>query len=112
MLMTDTPRKPRIPFVDRRGRLAIAWLFAIVVYLLTFPLEWGLRISLAYDLAVALFLALHAYRINGITAQDMRHYYHDREPSNHFVVIAAVVFSTLGSLAKITYPISVIGMMV
>jgi uncharacterized membrane protein len=71
MLMTDTPRELRFPFIDRRGRLAIAWLFAIVGYLLTFPLEWGLRISLAYDLAVALFLALHAYRINGITAQDI-----------------------------------------
>ena len=84
-----------IRLVDSKGRLAIASLIALVVYLLTFPLETGLRISLAYDLAVASFLALHAYRISRITAQDMRDYYQDREPSNRFVVITAVVFSSL-----------------
>jgi uncharacterized membrane protein len=81
--------------VDPKWRLAIASLIAMVVYLLTFPLETGLRISLAYDLAVASFLALHAYRFNRITAQDMQDYYQDREPSNRFVVITAVVFSSL-----------------
>ena len=82
-------------FVDTKGRLIIASLIAIVVYLLTFPLKTGLRISLAYDLAVASFLALHAYRINRITAQDIQDYYQDREPSNRYVVMTAVVFSSL-----------------
>jgi len=93
--MTNTPRQLMFRFVDPKRRLAIASLIALVVYLLTFPLETGLRISLAYDLAVASFLALHAYRINRITAQDMQGYYQDREPSNRFVVITAVVFSSL-----------------
>ena len=92
--MTPAPRKFVFCFVDPKGRLAIASLIAIAVYLLTFPLKTGLRISLAYDLAVASFLALHAYRINRIRAQDIQDYYHDREPSNRFVVMTAVVFST------------------
>lgn len=93
--MTNAPRKFIFRFVDPKGRLAIASLIAIAVYLLTFPLETGLRISLAYDLAIASFLALHAYRINRITAQDIQDYYQDREPSNRFVVTTAVVFSSL-----------------
>src|SRR5271157_2400556 len=93
--MTSTPRKLIFRFVYPKGRLAIASLIAIVVYLVTFQLETGLRISLAYDLAVGSFLALHAYRINRITAQDIQDYYQDREPSNSFVVMTAVVFSSL-----------------
>ena len=93
--MTPAPRKLIFRFVDLKRRLIIASLIAIAVYLLTFPLKTGLRISLAYDLAVASFLALHAYRINRITAQDIQDYYEDREPSNRFVVMTAVVFSSL-----------------
>ena len=93
--MTDAPRKFIFRFVDPKGRLAIASLIAIAVYLLTFRLETGRRITLAYDLAVASFLALHAYRINRITAQDIQDYYQDREPTNSFVVMTAVVFSSL-----------------
>ncbi len=93
--MTKTPRELMDRFVEPKVLVAIASLLALVVYLLTFPLEMGLRISLAYDLAVATFLALHAHRINRITAQDMRDYYQDREPSNRFVVMTAVVFSSL-----------------
>ena len=100
--MTVKPRKFRFLFVDPTGRLAIAVLIAIGVYLLTFRLETGLRISLAYDVSVASFLALHAYRINRITAQDMQDYYQDREPSNRFVVFAAAVFSTL-SMAGVAF---------
>jgi uncharacterized membrane protein len=98
--MTNKPRNLVFRFVDTKGRLAIASLIAIAVYVLTFPLGTGLRISLAYDLAVASFLALHAYRINRISAQDIQNYYQDREPSNRFVIIAAVVFSAL-SLAAV-----------
>jgi len=97
--MTSTPRKLMFRLSDQKGRLAIASLIAIAVYLVTFPLETGLRISLAYDLAVASFLALHAYRINRITAQDIQDYYQDREPSNRFVVFTAVVFSSLSMAA-------------
>ena len=93
--MTHAPSKFIFRFVDPKGRLTIALLVAVAVYLLTFPLESGLRISLAYDLAVASFLALHAYRINRITAQDIQDYYQDREPSNGFVVMTAVIFSSL-----------------
>ena len=73
--MIDAPREFIFRFVDTKRRLTIASLIAIAVYLLTFPLETGLRISLAYDVAVASFLALHAYRINRITAQDIQDYY-------------------------------------
>ena len=93
--MTPAPRKSIFRFIDPKGRLTIASLIAIAVYLLAFPFETGLRISLAYDVAVAAFLALHTYRINRITAQDIQHYYQDREPSNSFVVVTAVVFSSL-----------------
>jgi uncharacterized membrane protein len=93
--MTPAPRNLIFRFVDPKRRLTIASLIAIVVYVLTFPLETGLRISLAYDVAVASFLALHAYRINRITAQDIENYYQDREPSNRYVVMTAVVFSSL-----------------
>jgi uncharacterized membrane protein len=75
--------------------LPLALLVAAVVYQLTFPLETGLRITLTYDLSVASFLALEAYRINRITAQDIQDYFQDREPSNRFVIIAAMVFSVL-----------------
>jgi len=51
--MTPAPRKLIFRFVDLKRRLIIASLIAIAVYLLTFPLKTGLRISLAYDLAVA-----------------------------------------------------------
>jgi len=93
--MTDTPRKLVFHFVDPKGRWALASLIAIVVYLATFPLETGLRIALAYDLAIASFLALHAGRINRITAQDVQEYYQNRKPSTRFVVVTAVVFSSL-----------------
>ena len=73
--MTNKPRNLVFRFVDTKGRLAIASLIAIAVYVLTFPLGTGLRILLAYDLAVASFLALHAYRINRISAQDIQNYY-------------------------------------
>ncbi len=100
--MTPAPRKSIFRLVDPRGRLLIASLIAIAVYLLTFPLEIGLRVSLAYDLGVASFLVLHTYRINRITAQDIRDYYQDREPSNIYVVITAVLFSSF-SLAGVGY---------
>lgn len=93
--MTNSPKELKHPVVDPMGRLAIASLIAMVVYLVTFPLETGLRISLAYDVGVASFLAQYTYRINRITAQDMQDYYQDREPSSRFVLIAAAVFSTL-----------------
>ena len=93
--MTDAPREFIFRFVDPKRRLTIASLIAIAVYLLTFPLETGLRVSLTYDVAVASFLALHAYRINRITAQDIQDYYKHRQPSNRFIVMPALVFSSL-----------------
>jgi uncharacterized membrane protein len=100
--MTPAPRNPIFRFVNPKGRLMVASLIAIAVYLMTFPLETGLRISLAYDLGVASFLALHAYRINRFTAQEIQDYYQDREPSNRYVVITAVVFSSL-SMAGVAF---------
>ncbi len=91
--MTQAPRKPVFRLINPQGRLTLATLIAIAVYMLTFRLETGLRISLAYDVSVASFLALHAFRINRITAEDIRDYYQDREPSNRFVIITAVLFS-------------------
>lgn len=93
--MTDTPRKLVLRFVDPKRRLAIASLTAIAVYLATFPLETGLRIALAYDVAVASFLGLYANRINRITARDVQDYYQHRQPSRGILVSTAMVFSTL-----------------
>ena len=72
--MTDPPRKLLFRLSDQKWALAIASLIAIVVYLLAFSLKTAMRIGLAYDLAVATFLALQVYRISRITAQDMRDY--------------------------------------
>ena len=93
--MTNPQRKLLFRLSDQKGRVTIASLIAIVAYLLAFPFETGLRIALAYVLAVFTFLAMQAYRISGITAQDIQDYYQDREPSSIFVVIAAVIFSSL-----------------
>ena len=60
MPMIKTPRNLLFRLSDQKGRVTIASLMAIAIYLLTFPLEIGLRISLAYDFAVATFLALLA----------------------------------------------------
>jgi uncharacterized membrane protein len=95
MPMTNPQRKLLFRLSDQKGRVMIASLIAIVVYLLAFSFETGLRIALAYVLAVFTFLAMQAYRISGITAQDIQDYYQDREPSSSFIVIAAVVFSSL-----------------
>ena len=97
--MPNPPSKYRPQFIAPMGRLAIASLIAAVVYLLTFGLETGLRVTLAYDVAVASFLALNAYWINRVTAQDVQDYYRDREPSDRFVVVAAVVFSSLSMIS-------------
>jgi uncharacterized membrane protein len=98
--MTDPPSKLLFRLSDQKGGLAIASLIAIVVYLLAFPFETGLRIALAYDLALSTFLATQAYRISRIRAQDIQDYYQDREPSSRFIVMVAVVFSSL-SLAGV-----------
>jgi uncharacterized membrane protein len=95
MSMAATARGFLFRFCDPKRRLALACLIAVAVYLLTFPLETGLRITLAYDLAVASFLAMQTYRINRITVQDIQKHYQDWEPTNRFVVIAALAFSTL-----------------
>jgi uncharacterized membrane protein len=98
--MSSAPRRFLFRLFEPKRRLALALVIAVAVYQITFPLETGLRIALAYDLAGAAFLAQQAYRINRITAQDIQNYYQEREPSNRFIIIAAVVFSTL-SLAGI-----------
>ncbi len=93
--MIPDPKPFVFRFIDPNRRLTIATLIAIAVYALTFALETGLRVSLAYDVAVAAFLTLHAYRINRITAQGIQNYYQNRQPSNGFVVMTALVFSIL-----------------
>jgi len=93
--MPDPPTNLLFRLSGQKWGLAIASLIAIVAYLLAFPFETGLRIGLAYDLAVSTFLATQAYRINRITAQDIQDYYQDREPSSRFIVMVAVVFSGL-----------------
>jgi uncharacterized membrane protein len=95
MPMNDPPRTLLFRLSNQKGRVPIAFLVAIMVYLLTFPLETGLRISLAYDLGVFTLLALQAYRFSRITAQDIQDYFQDREPSSRLIVLAAVVFSGL-----------------
>lgn len=105
--MTAPPSTFLFRVFNPRGRFSIAALIAVVVYVLTSPLETVLRITLAYDVAVASLLALDAYRINRITAQDIQDYYQDREPSNRFVIITAVLFSSLsmagvGSMADLS----------
>jgi uncharacterized membrane protein len=77
------------------GRLVIAALISVAVYLLTFPLETGLRVTLAYDLSVGSFLALEAFRISSISAEGIKDYYQNREPSSRIIIIGALVFCTL-----------------
>jgi uncharacterized membrane protein len=93
--MTESSRRFFFRLLNLRGRLIVALFLALVVYLVTFPLETGLRITLTYDVSVAVFLAMHAYQINRITAQEIQNIYEDQEPSSKFIVGAAVVFSAL-----------------
>jgi len=104
--MIDPPSKLLFRLADQKWALAIASLIAIVAYLLAFPLRTGLRIGLAYDLAVSTFLGLQAYRISRITAQDMQDYYENREPSSRFIVMVAVLFSSL-SLVGVGFMVDV-----
>ena len=97
--MTGPPRTLGQGSSAPRGRFAIASTIAAAVYVATFALETGLRVLLAYDVAVASFLALHAYWINRVTAEQVQEHYRGRDPSNRFVVIAALVFSSLSLLS-------------
>ena len=100
--MTPTPSNLVFRFINPQGRLTIATLIAIAVYVLTFRLETGLRISLAYDVSVASFLALHAYRINRITARTSGTITRIGSRVTRFVIITAVLFSVL-SLAGVGF---------
>jgi uncharacterized membrane protein len=93
--MSDSSRKLLFRLSGQKDGLTTASLIAIGVFLLALPYERGLRIALAYDLAVATFLALQCYRISRVTASDIQDYYEDREPSSSYAIIAAVVFSGL-----------------
>jgi uncharacterized membrane protein len=98
--MPEAARNLPFRLAELRVRLAIAVLAAVMTYVLTFPLEMGLRIGLAYDLSVAMYLALLLYRVTNITAQDLKDFYEDREPSNWLVIVGVVVFSSL-SMASV-----------
>jgi uncharacterized membrane protein len=93
--MNNPTRSLLFRLSNQKGRVTIAALLAMAIYLVSFPLEIGLRILLAYDFSVAMFLALLLYRINNITAEDLKDYYDDREPSSRYAMVAAVVFSSL-----------------
>ena len=80
---------------EQRGRVAVAILLAIFTYLLTIPLEIGLRMLLAYDFSVTMYLALVLYRVSNITVEDLKNFYEDREPSSRLAIIGVVVFSSL-----------------
>ena len=93
--MTEPPRNLLFRFSDPKGRVTIATLLAIGIFLLTARFETGLRLALAYDVAVASFLVLLAYRINQISAVEVKNYYVGREPTSRYALIAAIVFSSL-----------------
>jgi uncharacterized membrane protein len=93
--MRESRRNLPFRLSDLRSRLAIAVLLAIVTYLLTFPLEIGLRILLAYDLSVAAFLAILVYRVNNITSEELKDFYEDREPSSRLAIVGVLIFSSL-----------------
>jgi uncharacterized membrane protein len=94
-MMTEPPRNLLFRLSDQKGRVTIALLAAVVTYVLTFRLEIGLRIAIAYDFSVATYLVLLAYRINNITAEDLKDFYEDREPSSRLARFGVVLFSSL-----------------
>jgi uncharacterized membrane protein len=96
--MPEPPRNLPFRLSQLKGRVTIAVLLAIVTYLLTFPLETGLRILLTYDLWVATYLALLLYRVSNVTAKDLQDFYEDREPSNRLVIVGVVLFSSLSMI--------------
>ena len=78
-----------------KGRVTIAILLGVLTYLLTFPLENGLRVLLAYDFWVATYLGLLLYRVSNITAEDLKDFYEDREPSSRIAIVGVLAFSSL-----------------
>jgi uncharacterized membrane protein len=98
--MSEASKNLPFRLSELRLRLAIAALAAVVTYLLTFPLEIGLRIVLSYDVSVAVYLALLLYRVSKIAAKDLKEYYEDREPSSWLAIFAVIVFSSL-SMASV-----------
>lgn len=93
--MTQPPKSLLFRLSDLKGRVSIATLLAIAIFLLSVPLEMGLRAALAYDFAVSSFLALLGYRINQISAVEVKNYYAGREPTSRSALIVAMVFSSL-----------------
>ena len=91
---------------DLKGRVTIATLLAITIFLATAPLEMGLRLALAYDVSVASFLGLLTYRINQISAVEVKNYYAGREPTSRYALIAAMVFSGL-SMASVALMVDI-----
>jgi uncharacterized membrane protein len=95
MPMSELPRKLLFRLAGLKSRVTLAALLAAAIYLLTFRLEIGLRIALAYDFSVASFLTLLGYRVNHTTALEVKNHYENRDPTSRYAVIAAVVFSSL-----------------
>jgi uncharacterized membrane protein len=98
--MPEPSRNLAFRLSQLKRRLTIAVVLAIATYLLTFPLEIGLRILLAYDFSVAAHLALQVYRVSNITAEDLKNFYEDREPSGRLAIVGVVLFSSL-SMASV-----------
>jgi uncharacterized membrane protein len=94
-MMSEPPRNLPFRLSGLKGRVTIALLVAIATHVLTFRLEIGLRIAMAYDFGVATYLVLLAYRINNISAEDLKNFYEDREPSGRLAILGVLLFSSL-----------------
>jgi uncharacterized membrane protein len=93
--MPEASRNLQYRLSELKARVTIAVLLAIGTYFLTFPLEVGLRILLAYDLSVATYLALLLYRVQIITAEDLKDLYEYLEPSSRLAMVGVVIFCSL-----------------
>jgi uncharacterized membrane protein len=97
--MPEPSRNLPFRLSELKRRATIAILLAIVTYLLTFPLEIGLRIGLAYDFSLATYLALLLYRVSNITAENLKDFYEEREPSSGLALVGVVVFCGLSMVS-------------
>lgn len=83
-------------FTRRRIRFVLSLIVTVITYQLTNLLPQPIRILLAFDLGVSLFLALLLVLMAFASAEDTYEICQKQEPSKVFTVFLAIIFSSMG----------------
>ena len=90
----------KLQWTSTRVRLIAGGLAGTIVYLLSFPLEFDLRVLLAYDLAIITYLTIFIVRMTNANGASTRDLAEKEDASNLAILIVAGVMSIL-SLAGV-----------